>query len=1095
MIAMQNNFPQFQNNNQKLNQNQNINMNKNNFIPNITPVMKNMPEMIDPMDNQDMTTEILNISKIKEGFYIGDKISAISLDVIIQFKITHMINATGNQITNQWEAIGISYLTLNWSETPNQILFDPKDEIANRIVEFIDNSYNVGEGVLAHSFRGCDRVCIVVIIYLMKKYRWSLKKSIEYLRSKKQDIDIPMFFLEQLQKFENRMKMRKELTVDTPWEFEGLKDPEEKVMRNTYLNGFKPEIPKCAPKEKDKLRHITWADMNSYQKCPIEISNTENDLFFKKDIKPIFAHMQIKPKKGCIKGANNNIISNNNNKITSESILNKINFNNNSNNNNAMNKINNIINNSNNLNMMNNNEIRNIMNNNNINNNIIRNNMNRPYYENEKNEKISYNNFMQQKGNKRPEQQMNDFKNILNKNNFNYNNEKNNNFANLMRFSKQEPIVQNKEIEKKDKSPLRNWLNKERNDNENKFNFDFNENKDINDLQNKIKNNIRTNNSVNIQKSSQMNMESLNQGININKNSIKNNYINNSMNNNNIPSTTNYFKMNNNSNNNTNMNISFPINNSMNINHNIINNNIEVSKSQNQKPLNNFINDIRTNDFGNLANSVAPRQNKFINLPEPNQKNKNRNKNDYSPILRDNKKINKINNNIPNNNLNFEHNVNNSAGFMNLNPNKNNQMLDFNDFNINNREQKQNMINNNNMNQNKMMSNTMNNFNNNNNYAHFNNFNNEKKFRINDYSNNNLNNNNNFINYTPLIEDRHINNLINPKLNENQQHRMSNNNNIINEKIPRQNKNMYNNRPLNNFNPSLIKRKGTPQFGGHTSLLDRNQTSGPVKIKNGNKYNNNYIGNNNNINNHPQKKKPTTPDLNLNHRQKHDFIDINNNTNGNMNNHKYKYNGNNMNINSYNFNNRANNTMPNGFGYTGGPNNYKKTNTNSLGMTRPSTAPHKDKEKIMKNSNKANYQNNFGRMNLKHNQRPSSAGGKNKNIYGNNYNNMNNNRIGIGLGKNLSNANMNTKNRKKKLINEINKRLSTPQINSSNSNSNMIGFNNNINYGNNNNNLRPKINQAKNRMPSPMIKSNNNYRRPPLPNKNRIRTNKSDKFN
>jgi hypothetical protein len=323
------------------------------------------------------------------------------------------------------------------------------------------------------------------------------------------------------------------------------------------------------------------------------------------------------------------------------------------------------------------------------------------------------------------------------------------------------------------------------------------------------------------------------------------------------------------------------------------------------------------------------------------------------------------------------------------------------------------------------------------------------------------------------------------------------NNNIPNEKIQRQNKNMYNNRPLNNFNPNLIKRKGTPQLVGHTSLLDRNQPSGPVKIKNGNKYNNNYIINNNGINNHTQKKKPTTPDLNLNHRQKHDFIDINNNTNGNMNHHKYKYNGN-MNINSYNFNNRANNTMPNGFGYTGGPNNYKKSNPNSLGMTRPSTAPHKDKEKLIKNSTKSSYQNNYQRMGLKHNQRPSSAGGKNKNMYGNNFNNnINNNRIGgLGLGKNLSNANMNTKNRKKKLINEINKRLSTPQINNSNSNSNMMGFNNNMNnnYGNNNN-FRPKINQAKNRIPSPMIKSNNNYRRPPLPNKNRIRTNKSDKFN
>ena len=37
---------------------------------------------------------------------------------------------------------------------------------------------------------------IVVIIYLMKKYKWGLKKSIEYLRGKKQDINIPLYFLE-----------------------------------------------------------------------------------------------------------------------------------------------------------------------------------------------------------------------------------------------------------------------------------------------------------------------------------------------------------------------------------------------------------------------------------------------------------------------------------------------------------------------------------------------------------------------------------------------------------------------------------------------------------------------------------------------------------------------------------------------------------------------------------------------------------------------------------------------------------------------------------------------------------------------------------
>lgn len=164
MIGMQGNFTQ------------NPMMNMNNMAP-IHPM--------EDYDQQDMVTEVLNISKIKEGFYIGDKISAISLDVILQFKITHMINATGNQIMNQWESLGISYLTLNWSETPKQILFDSKDEIANRIVEFIDGSLlGKGEGLLAHSLKGQNRVCIVVLIYLMKKYKWSLIKSMQLLKSK-----------------------------------------------------------------------------------------------------------------------------------------------------------------------------------------------------------------------------------------------------------------------------------------------------------------------------------------------------------------------------------------------------------------------------------------------------------------------------------------------------------------------------------------------------------------------------------------------------------------------------------------------------------------------------------------------------------------------------------------------------------------------------------------------------------------------------------------------------------------------------------------------------------------------------------------------
>jgi hypothetical protein len=116
-----------------------------------------------------MDYDVVNITKVKDGFYIGDEATSSNLDIIIQFKITHMINASGTQIINSWESIGIKYLTLNWSENPNQNLFDQKDEIANRLVNFIDESISKGEGILVHSLRGQDRACIVVLIYFMKK--------------------------------------------------------------------------------------------------------------------------------------------------------------------------------------------------------------------------------------------------------------------------------------------------------------------------------------------------------------------------------------------------------------------------------------------------------------------------------------------------------------------------------------------------------------------------------------------------------------------------------------------------------------------------------------------------------------------------------------------------------------------------------------------------------------------------------------------------------------------------------------------------------------------------------------------------------------
>ena len=297
-----------------------IPINNNSFPQNIPQRFENISES---PNQQEINPEILNISKIKDGFFIGDRLSGITFDVINEFKITHIINCTGEQIINQWESLGINYLTINWSENSNQILFDLKDEIANKIMEFIDRALLFGEGVLAHSFNGKNRVCIVAIIYLMKKYKWSLYKSMEYLKSKKDDVEITNYFYNQLENFQKRLILKGELTRDIPWEFENLIDNEEKLLRNTYMNGLPPNLilkenennkimdlligKNIINEQNKKMKHIIWADNNPYcfPQGKIEIFNLNNDLFLKKDIKPILFHLKSKFIKPCIKNNKN----------------------------------------------------------------------------------------------------------------------------------------------------------------------------------------------------------------------------------------------------------------------------------------------------------------------------------------------------------------------------------------------------------------------------------------------------------------------------------------------------------------------------------------------------------------------------------------------------------------------------------------------------------------------------------------------------------------------------------------------------------------------------------------------------------------------
>ena len=155
--------------------------------------------------------EVITIVKIREGFFIGDKSAGTNLEILKEYKITHIINSTNDTNLNKYEEEKIQYFNLNWSEDPLQQLFELNDENIKKIMKFIDSSYKCGEGILTFSIKCQNRACIVAIIYLIKIYNWSVHKCIQYLQSKKINVSIPNFFLKQLNDYEYKNNLHSKI--------------------------------------------------------------------------------------------------------------------------------------------------------------------------------------------------------------------------------------------------------------------------------------------------------------------------------------------------------------------------------------------------------------------------------------------------------------------------------------------------------------------------------------------------------------------------------------------------------------------------------------------------------------------------------------------------------------------------------------------------------------------------------------------------------------------------------------------------------------------------------------------------------------------
>ncbi|CAD8155269.1 unnamed protein product [Paramecium octaurelia] len=185
--------------------------------------------------------QIVGAIKIKDGLFIGDEFASQDREFIITNKVTHIINCAGTEVQNKWTLMGAKYLTFNWLEQDNEVLFDERGENVNKIFTFIEECFQQGESCLVHSVRGQSRACCVLAAYFMKKYSWTLYKTLEFLNSRRPDLEIRASFFYQLNALENRMnKLGPKRTASWNELSTDEQNPqhvqEELIIRNTFLN-------------------------------------------------------------------------------------------------------------------------------------------------------------------------------------------------------------------------------------------------------------------------------------------------------------------------------------------------------------------------------------------------------------------------------------------------------------------------------------------------------------------------------------------------------------------------------------------------------------------------------------------------------------------------------------------------------------------------------------------------------------------------------------------------------------------------------------------------------------------------------------------
>lgn len=136
---------------------------------------------------------------IIDNIYLGNGYNASNYKIIEEKNIKTIINVT-KEIDNYFEYTNeFNYIKIPINDTNTSSLFNHFDTLLKYINKHQQNDGNI----LIHCFAGRSRSATIVTLYLMHKYNMSLDNAIEYIKKKRNIININVTFYKELKKWNN----------------------------------------------------------------------------------------------------------------------------------------------------------------------------------------------------------------------------------------------------------------------------------------------------------------------------------------------------------------------------------------------------------------------------------------------------------------------------------------------------------------------------------------------------------------------------------------------------------------------------------------------------------------------------------------------------------------------------------------------------------------------------------------------------------------------------------------------------------------------------------------------------------------------------